>query len=557
MAEVERGYLENENPEGYLENDYLAGEIDNYQGFQVNMIINAELATGMQAEMVVGAEHATGMQAEMTVNTEQATGFQSEMIVNSTAPIGQQVDMVLGALVSLGFQVEQVIVDSTFAGMQATQIFQAFESATGFQVQGFITETSTLGLSAIHDKLRHAIHEYYLEYPYLEDPYLVGLMCAFPGLQASMTINTQTAYGVQVNQLIEATPDSGMQAEMIVNAEAATGMQAKGYINAETIYGFQVQGVINALNTFGLQAEMIVNAEKPLSFQANQLKIYKSGMQADMIIYNVTQLRVMWEFPSRGTEALLGLNWVASTTAVGDFAASNVNTDIIEQVWRSSGVPSFQTLTCDTGIVQGVTIDTIAILGHNFTKSATVQVQGSNDNFATPPNITFNMMTELENMYYISPEFPTLAGQNRYWRFIIQDTTNPAGYVEVGTIIFGNSEIFSVIECFTNPITRGYKHFKDAMPSEGFTTVSNDRALKRHLRLNFEQLNFFKGNFRILDEMMRFARTSLKVLVIPTPQYPSRFAVYGKLTSLPEIVHTGIDAVTEYVDVAFEWDESL
>jgi hypothetical protein len=77
------------------------------------------------------------------------------------------------------------------------------------------------------------------------------------------------------------------------------------------------------------------------------------------------------------------------------------------------------------------------------------------------------------------------------------------------------------------------------------------------LRLNFEKLNYFKGNFRILDEMMRFARTSLKVLAIPTPQYPSRFAVYGKLTDLPDIIHEGIDATTEYVDVEFEWDESL
>jgi hypothetical protein len=557
VADIERGYLENENPEGYLENDYLAGELDDASGFQVQMIINKSTPLGFQAEQIVNASQADGMQAEMVVDTSTSLGFQTNMIAAANVPLGMQVEMVIGALTSLGFQVEQVIEDSTFAGMQASQIFLAVEHATGFQVEGFITEQGTLGISALHDKLRHAILEYYLQYPYLEEPYLVSLMAAYPGLQAAMTINKSVATGMQVNQIIDLVPEAGMQAEMIVNQEHATGMQAAMTVFAESMHGFQVQRVINAMNTYGMQAEMIVNTEHATGFQTQQLRVFKNGMQADMIIYNVTQLRIMWEFPSRGTEALLGLNWVASTTAAGDFAASNVNTDIIEQVWRSSGVPSFQTLTCDTGIVQGVTIDTIAILGHNFTKSATVQVQGSNDNFATPPNVTFNMTTELENMYYISPEFPTIAGQNRYWRFIIQDTTNPAGYVEVGTILFGTSEIFSVTECFTNPITRGYKHFKDAMATEGFTTVSNDRALKRFLRLNFEKLNYFKGNFRILDEMMRFARTSLKVLVIPTPQYPSRFAVYGKLTGLPDIIHEGIDATTEYVDVEFEWDESL
>lgn len=117
--------------------------------------------------------------------------------------------------------------------------------------------------------------------------------------------------------------------------------------------------------------------------------------------------------------------------------------------------------------------------------------------------------------------------------------------------------MFSVSECFVQPLTRGYKHFKDTVPSEGFTTVSNDRALKKFLRLRFEKLEMARGNFGMLDDMLQFARTSLKCLVIPTPEYSSRFAVFAKLTQMPEMTHidNGMDA--SYVDLDLEWDESL
>jgi hypothetical protein len=307
-----------------------------------------------------------------------------------------------------------------------------------------------------------------------------------------------------------------------------------------------------------MQVNGIINTSKNYGMQVQQVIAEKFGMQSTMVIYNTTQLRLMCDFPSRGIQALLGNNWVASTTAPGDYLPKNLNTDVVEQAWRSTaGTASLSTLTCDTGVVQGVPIDTIAILGHNLTKSAQVQVQGSNDNFATPPNIVFNMNTELENMYYISPTFPPVAGQNRYWRFIFQDITNPAGFIEVGTLLFGTSDIFSVAECFRNPVVNGYRHFKDELRTEGFTNASNDRALKKFLKLEFEKLNYFKGNFRLLEESIKYARTSLKCLVIPTPQYPSRFAVFAKLVAMPEITHTDIDGTTGYVDLGLEWDESL
>jgi hypothetical protein len=280
-------------------------------------------------------------------------------------------------------------------------------------------------------------------------------------------------------------------------------------------------------------------------------------MQVELKFYNTTELRFMYRFPSRGTLAQAGNNWTATSTATGDFLAKNLNTDIVEQVWRSNGSPSSQTLTCDTGIVQGITTDTIAILNHNLSNSASVQVQGSNDNFATSPIFSFNLNVETKNIFYISETYPNSSMKCRYWRFIIQDVANASGYIEVGTILFGQSMVFSYPENFTSPISFGYKHFKDSIQTEGFTNVSNDRAIKKFINLNFQKLDLNKGNYENLKEMIEYSRTSLKCLIIPTPKIPSRFAVFAKLTDMPTETHDYVDISTQYVSLDLSFDESL
>jgi hypothetical protein len=557
--DLERGYLDTED-DGYLEGPYLGGEFEDAFGMQVQMVVNDQKIIGQQANLIVNKQTVFGQQVNMIAAGSDVFGQQVLMQVNDYfIPYGQQVDMVLSGLDIFGMQATLTIPDSQIKGMQVAMLLSNEPTLIGMQVEAVLGTSSILGMSVKADTLRHALCDVYLEHAYLEDAYLAECMHAFMGMQVQASFLDQTsAYGMQANMVIEDEMAMGQQALMIVNTETPRGMEVEMLIREQLLTGMQAQMVINDQKNIGQQALMIVNTESPRGMQVQQVIADKYGMQSTMVIYNVTQLRLMCEFPSRGTAGLLGNNWVASSTAAGDYLPKNINTDIVEQVWRSgAGTASFSTLTCDTGIVQGVPIDTIAILGHNLTKSALVQVQGSNDNFATPANIVFNMTAETENMYYISPTFPTLAGQNRYWRFIFQDVTNPDGFIEVGTLLFGTSDIFSVAECFRNPVVNGYRHFKDELRTEGFTNVSNDRALKRFLRLSFEKLNFFKGNYRMLDDMFKFARTSLKCLVIPTPQYPSRFAVFAKLTAMPEVTHTDIDAQTGYIDIDLEWDESL
>lgn len=267
-------------------------------------------------------------------------------------------------------------------------------------------------------------------------------------------------------------------------------------------------------------------------------------------IYNTKLLRILCEFPSRGTS---GTNWsvISGGTAVGDFSVNNVNSDIVEQVYRSTA--KVVTIQCDTQIPQGVFNDTLAILGHNFTTSASVVMQGSNDITFGSVGISETFDVEKNNIYWISEFLPL--NSYRYWRFIINDVTNPSN-LQIGTIVFGASIIFNG-ECFIDDVVRRKTHFADRVRTEGFTSVSNDRALKRAVSLSFKRLDYNRDNYENLVDVIDTARTSLKCLWIPTPEFPSRFAVFGKLSEMPVENHKVIGENADYIDIDVTVDEAL
>lgn len=599
MTDTETGYLETP----YLVEDYGSGQIGHHIGMQVTQIINKQKTIGMQASMTVSTTKIVHMQASMVINANKHIKMQTSMIVSTTKSIHMQVTEVISAQKNIGMQTSMTVTTTKHVGMQASQFIVNRELATHMQVTEVIGATKTDGMQATQTINKQKTIGMQAAQTVVNKLHTTGMQANMIEsanniihMQATQVINKQKLVGMQANMVNILQPAYGMMAsQFLVSPGFKTHMEAKqdklkqhlcevylnegGYLEdaylAECIeaylymqvnmvnkiqfpVGMQANMIVGTNKHTGMQAAMTVNTQKNYGMQAQMFNKFTIGMQSTMVIYNVTQLRIMTTFPSRGTAALLGLNWTASSTASGDYSANNLNTDVIEEAFRSGpSSASLVTLTSDTGLSQGVPLDTIAILGHNLTKSATVQVQGSNDPFFGSINISFNMTTELENMYYIAPSFPTLLGQNRYWRFVIQDPTNSSGYIEIGAILYGASHIFSVLESFNNPINRGFKHFKDVLNTEGFTNVMNDRALKKFLKLRFEKLNFFNRNYSILEDMIMFARESLKVLVIPTPEFASRFAIYGKIVKLPEVSHTSNGAREEYIDLDIEWDESL
>ncbi len=352
----------------------------------------------------------------------------------------------------------------------------------------------------------------YLDLPYLDGPYLAPNICAHIRTQVDRKTKKIHSVHSQVNR-------------EIVDHLHVDHAQTKRRI--DTIH--TVHGQIDRIHASTVHG------------------------QIRFLLYNTYNLRILKDFPSRG---ISGTNWTANSTMAGDFSVLNVNTDIVEQVWRSDvGVKTGLQLSCDTEITQGVFLDTLALLNHNMTTSASVVLQGSNDGGFSIIGFTETLeVADEPNLYYIAPTLPT--DSFRYWRLLISDGTNTADYIQIGTIVFGAAIIFQG-ETMVDSVRRKTVHFSDKIKTEGFTAISNDRALKFAVGLEFRNLKYNKDNYNSIRSVFLMARTSLKCLWIPTPDMANRFAVFGKLTQIPDEIHNVKGVDLDFVDFTVEVDESL
>jgi hypothetical protein len=431
------------------------------------------------------------------------------------------------------------------------------------------------------------------------------------GVQFTGNLRKDKPVGAQFSGLIDGfEKTTALQTTYQINDEHVNAVQALAVINDEHALATQTQYLINEEHLSGLQFTSINTQDHPVGFQSNlllnnkekakaiQFKASKSlphyecpglgylndapyltqyqylapfycvpwGIQFTAVkeearafqfrsaLYNTTNLRILVDFPSRGTT---GTNWTATSTqtsSTNSFSVNNLNTDIVEQYWRSATGVLSATITCDTELPQGVYLDTMAILNHNLSGSATVILEGSNDpSFATiPVNITLDY--EANNMYYIAPTLPL--NPYRYWRLNVSDPGSADGFLRIGTIVFGAAVIFTN-ESFVDRVRFGQKQFIDKVYTEGFTNVSNDRGKKKYLGLEFRNLAYGRSNFQSMREIFDYAGVTLKCLYIPVPQQASRFAVFGKLSDIPAEEHNYKGADADYVDFSIDVDESL
>lgn len=348
-----------------------------------------------------------------------------------------------------------------------------------------------------------------------------------------------------------------------------TGFQATLQGKDQKITGMQASFKILSSLASGFQALLKILTDKTAGMQATLKRAHVTGIQGTFTIYNVTQLRILYQFPSRGAESVGGGNnawgeelgtgktWVASSTMAGDFLANNLNSDVPEEVWRSdTGDISGVSLRCDTERVQGVFLDTFAILNHNFTRSADIVLQGSNDSSFSSIGFQTTLLVDPKrnDIFYIAPELPTQGW--RYWRILIDDPTNPFDYLEAGICIFGPAAILTYADDFELPLQKGKTDFKDVLATEGFTEISNHRATRRWLTLTFASMSITEGNYNMLEEVINSIKTDLKALWIPTPDFPGRHAIFGKLAALPDESVVSHDEDHEYYDFELKIDEA-
>lgn len=500
---------------GYLETDYATIQ---YGGGV------AEKLFGSQFEALVTKDDVVGLQFEGTTTTEKVFSSQLEAIINATNALNSQFD--------------SIVID--FQDGLNTQLQAANDDGKIAGAQFYKTPIKAVSIG------RYLQDDNYATYSYLSPVFAKCMGTQF------FAFNTKDKnLGVQFEGEITEDKNLFTQFEGVITKDDILNSQFLAVNTKDKSLPAQFEGFITKDKAAGGQFQGFITTELDLGGQFESFIIKTLNTQFRAVIYNTTQLRFLYDFPSRGIN---GLNWVASSTATSSsdaFSVYNLNTDIVEQAWRS-GPGGVQNITCDTQDTGGVFLDTLAILEHNITRGATVLLVGSNDNFITTPFSEF-LTVEDRNMYYISEDLPLQS--YRYWQIQIVDPANPDGYIQIGTVVFGSSVVFSSEENITEEVDFGITQYADTIFTEGFTNISNDRGQKRQLGFKFKNLEAQSRNFVELRRMFEAVGNIQKVLWIPTPQDPSEFAVFAKMREVPRERHKQMGK--HYVSLDINTDESL
>lgn len=274
-------------------------------------------------------------------------------------------------------------------------------------------------------------------------------------------------------------------------------------------------------------------------------------------MYNTSQLRILWEFASDGIELA---NYTASSEVSLDYEIENIKSDIVEKVWRSTGVAS-EFIGFDAGSEIG--IDTFALINTNLSQNAVLTLTAysieddynNNTNAVMIDTIPMPSDPTEDNVIWIRGSAVGVGDVYQWYRLTIEDPGNADGYIEIGRCIGGQAFVFDTENCTTN-IEFGYKNFKNEVSLNGYTAASNNRALKKTLRLVFQDLNAIsRNNYSEWMRLVKYCRDTLKMLVIPDPQNPYRFSLFAKLTEIPMERTRYLDTATMYATIQASWDE--
>lgn len=279
-------------------------------------------------------------------------------------------------------------------------------------------------------------------------------------------------------------------------------------------------------------------------------------------MYNKTNMRILWEFASDGIEYV---NFTASSEALTDYEVINIKSDMIEKTWRSTAIAS-EWVQWDAGAGQTMGIDTLALLNTNLSQNAVVTLLGYGGGSDAAPGdfdgsaaitIVIDMPTDAteDTVLYCSASAASSATSYRHWKLRLEDPSNAAAYLEIGRLVAGEAFVFDTENC-AQDIEFSYKNYKNEVNLNGFTSASNNRALKKNLRLSLPNLNAIsQTNYSEWNRMLKYCRDTLKMLVIVDPVSPYRFSVFAKLQEIPAEKTRYVDGLNMYASITATWDE--
>lgn len=238
-----------------------------------------------------------------------------------------------------------------------------------------------------------------------------------------------------------------------------------------------------------------------------------------------------------------------TSTAAGDFSPANLTSESTRERWRSASVLTIQEIIIKAELASN--IDTFALIGHNLTEDAVIQLQANiSNNFLAPP-VTINIPWRKGVISWLNE----LGDTYEYYKISILDPTNPCGYVEIGKIVGGRAFTLTNNEDIKDTFSIGKKDMADQMKTEGFFRQSNQRVKVRTLSASFAKLETKLGlsneNFLGLRDMFDNVGTTIPLLTVLDRGNPDLFTAWGQFDAIP----TESFSINEFVNSSFKFDE--
>lgn len=246
-----------------------------------------------------------------------------------------------------------------------------------------------------------------------------------------------------------------------------------------------------------------------------------------------------------------GSNVISVTsTFPGDHDKKNLTTTPLRETWRSLDVSTTIEIVIQANDLTDAP-DVFALLNHNLTDGAIVQLQGSMTNNFASPAFTFNFTWAEKHLVLVQD----LGLPYQYYRIRITDPLNPCGYVEIGRIVAGKAFTFQNLEDTTDDFAISVDDLAYKMKSEGFFRASNERVKVDKLQLRFDKLLTRapdNTNYLGLIAMTQFVGETLPFLTILDPEEPYFELIWGQLDIMPSRAfsvnrHTSLSLVIQEV----------
>ncbi len=248
-----------------------------------------------------------------------------------------------------------------------------------------------------------------------------------------------------------------------------------------------------------------------------------------------------------------GANVISVTSqADGDHAPINLTTTPLRESWRSGpGIEDFQEIIIQSNDLT-VTPDTFALLNHNLTETAVVQLQASMTSDFVTPAFTIQLVWTKKHMVLLQ----SVGLAYNYYRFRILDPLNPCGFVEIGRIVAGKSFTVTNNEDITDEIEVSTDDLAYKMKTEGFFRAFNERVKVDKLGIRFSKLVTTtpgNDNYLGLIDMLDSVGETYPFLTITDPEDQAFQLVWGVVDNLPRKSFN----INRYVDMSLSIQEVL